>query len=424
MMEDVSRRRFVQGMSLLALGAHPLLAQVRALAKGEPLLVGTGSGFGSNSRGIYAYDFDSDSGKLTQLGLAAAADNATFLALSPNQQYLYAVNEISFWNGQPGGAVSSFAFAKKTLGLHQLSQVSSRGAGPTHIAVDHTGRCVFTANYGSGSVSSYRTAEGVLSGVVSFFQYGPPPPPFHAGQGAHRPAHPSQGPRPKRSHPHRVTPSPDNRFLLVNDLGFDQIHVFRLDSKSAVLTPNHPPAWNSDPGAGPRALRFHPNGKWVYCVCELKPYVYVLEWDADKGTLTTKQRVSLVPPGFECNAPCLTPTPEQQRTIDRGWQGKSAPDDIVWDDEARFAYIPSRLYNFMVTFRMSATTGELSGMQHSPVGGLRPRHLAIDPSNNWLVVANQTSGNLSVIRRNRRTGELSDKPLNFPLGGPECVLFV
>lgn len=377
-MAGISRRDFVRGSSLLALGAAGLPALAKGMGKGRLLLVGTGTSAPSTSKGIYAYNFDPATGELKQIGLAAEAQNPTFFALSPNEKYVYSVNE-----GR-AATVSSFSFDKKNAKISLINQSGTKGGGPTHIGLDHTGRCVFAANYGGGSVVSFQAnAEGHLSEAISFFQYPP------VGEK-------------KRSHAHRVTVSPDNRFLLVNDLGLDVIHIYRLDAATAKLTPHDPPVWEAKPGYGPRALRFHPNGKWAYCVNELKPTVNVLEWDKTKGTLTTIQDIALVPEGY---------------------QGASAPADIVFDKKMRFAYVPSRLDDFMATFTVSPQTGKLTFLEKTSCGGKRPRHLALDPTDRWLLVANQDTNNISVFPRDKKTGKLSNTGKDFPLDRPECLIF-
>lgn len=384
-MSTISRRNFVRGASILTLGAHPWASWAKGGGKKSLLLVGPQTSEPSTSKGIYAYHFDSATGELEQIGLAVEAENPTFFVLSPDGKLVYSVNEVRQFEGKNGGSVSSFAFDRKAAKLTDISKSASMGGGPTHITVDHTGRCVFAANYGGGSIVSFQAdKEGHLSDAVSFFQY-PPAGPKH------------------RSHAHRVTVSPDNRFLLVNDLGLDVIHVYRLDAATARLTPHDPPVWKANEGYGPRALRFHPNGRWAYCVNELKPNVNVLEWDSEKGILTTLQDISLVPEGYE---------------------GKAAPSDIVFDKKTRFAYVASRLDDFMATFTVDPDTGKLAFLEKTSCGGKRPRHLALDPSDRWLLVANQDSDYISVFPRDPKTGRLSDSGKDFPLARPECLVFV
>ena len=383
-MQTISRRRFVQGSLALSMGAQ---AFAKGLGKQQKLLlVGTQTGGASTSKGIYAYAFDTATGDLKQIGLAVESDSPTFFVLSPDKKYVYSVNEVSHFEGKPGGAVSSFTFDRKDDKMAPVNTVSSVGGGPTHIAVDHTGRCVFAANYGGGSVVSFTANDqGHLSEAASFIQYDADP--------ALHERHP---------HAHRVTLSPDNRFLLVNDLGLDQIHIHRLDASTAKLTPNDPPRWRSGVGYGPRALAFHPNGKWAYCVNELKPRVCVLSWDAQKGALTTVQDISLVPEGYT---------------------GLSAPADIAFDRHMRFAYVASRLDDFMATFTISPTDGTLTPVNHTPCGGKRPRHLAIDPSDGWLLLANQDTDNIAVFARDKQTGHLAETFKSFPIAKPQCLVF-
>lgn len=387
-MQTVSRRRFIEGSFALSLGAHPWQALAKRLGKHQKLLlVGTQTGRSSTSKGIYAYAFDTATGDLKQIGLAVESESPTFFVLSPDEKKVYSVNEVGQFQGKPGGAVSSFAFDRKNDKLNPINTESSVGGGPTHIAVDHTGHCVFAANYGGGSVVSFTVdAQGHLSPAASFIQY-----------------EPDASRHERHSHAHRVTLSPDNRFLLVNDLGLDQIHIHSLDASTAKLTPHDPPRWRSGVGYGPRALRFHPNGKWAYCVNELKPRVCVLSWDAQKGSLTTVQDISLVPEGY---------------------QGRSAPADIAFDKHARFAYVASRLDDFMATFTISPTGGTLTPVNHTPCGGKRPRHLAIDPSDGWLLLANQDTDNIAVFARDKRTGHLAETFKSFPIAKPQCLVFV
>jgi 6-phosphogluconolactonase len=387
-MQSISRRRFIQGSCAVSLAAHPWQVFAKGLGKHERLLlIGTGTDGSSSSKGIYAYAFDTATGDLKQLGLAVAADNPTFFVLSPDKKFAYSVNEVNHFQGKRGGAVSSYTFDQANEKMALINSSSSNGGSPTHIAVDHTGRCVFTANYGGGSAASFAVNDqGHLSEAVSFEQY--------TADASHPDA---------KSHAHRVTVSPDNRFLLVNDLGLDQIHIYRLDAATAKLTLNDPPRWRSGEGYGPRALVFHPNGKVAYCVNELKPRVCVLSWDAQKGELKTIQDISLEPEDYK---------------------GLSAPADIVFDKKMRFAYVASRLDDFMATFTISPTDGTLTPVNHTPCGGKRPRDLVVDPSDGWLLLANQDTNNIAVFARNKQTGHLAETFKSFPLDSPQCFVFV
>jgi 6-phosphogluconolactonase len=386
-MQGVSRRKFLQNSSLLALGANSFSALSWSMEKKRLLLVGTRTVAPSTSKGIYAYSFESATGELKQIGLAAEAENPTFLVPALNGKVVYSVNEVRQFEGKNGGSVSSFTLDRKKDVLTPVNKAFSMGGGPTHIAVDRTGRCVFAANYGGGSVVSFAADEyGHLSEAVSFFQYST-----------------DTEKQEKRSHAHRVTVSPDNRYLLVNDLGLDEIHIYRLDAATAKLTPHDPPFWKGTTGSGPRALHFHPNGKCVYCVNELQPTVSVLEWDSAQGVLKRLQEIALVPEGYH---------------------GAAAPSDIVFDRQMRFAYVASRLDDFMATFAVSPQDGQLTFLEQTTCGGKRPRHIALDPSASWLLVANQDSDNVAVFARDKKSGRLANTGKKFPLASPQCLVFV
>lgn len=386
-MQAITRRRFMKNSAAAAtLAASASLASVGISAKGELLLVGTQTT--GTSKGIYAYTFDEAIGELKQTGLAAVTPSPTFMALAPGGKRLFAANEVDHFSGRNGGGITGFNLNRKTGHLTEINGASAGGTGTCHVAVDHTGRCAFVANYSGGSAASFRVGEdGKLSEPVSFFQYT------------------GHGPNPDRQekpHAHRVTVSPDNRFLLINDLGLDQIHIYKLDAKTAVLTPNQPAAWKSAPGAGPRALRFHPNNKWVYCVTELNSTVVVLHWNAERGTMEEIQTMELLPEGYK---------------------GPTRGCDIVFDRKGEFAYVANRDDNFMASFTVSPADGKLTMIGRTSCGGKTPRHFTLSPNDRWLLIANQDSNNISVFARDAKTGKLADDGKSFPLENPMCLVF-
>jgi 6-phosphogluconolactonase len=384
-MGKISRRRFVRNSAVVSVGVPSLSTFAEGFSVKRLLLVGTQTS--GSSKGIYAYSFDEATGELTQMGLAAEAENPTFLALAPDGKTLLTANELDEYEGKKGGAVSSFAVDRKTSKLSKISEVAAQGDGTCHVSMDHTGRCAFAANYGGGSAASFTVSKnGQLGPAVSFFQYS------------------GSGPKKQQSGPraHRVTVSPDNRFLLVNDLGLDAIHIYRLDASTARLTANAPSVWKAAPGSGPRALVFHPSGKWAYCVNELNSSVDVLGWDASLGALTTLQEISLLPEGHE---------------------GDSAASEIALDKQGRFAYVANRFDDFVASFTISPTDGKLTLLERTSCGGKIPRHIALDPSEGWLLVANQATDEIAVFARDKNSGHLAKTGKSFPLSKPQCLVF-
>jgi 6-phosphogluconolactonase len=384
----MNRRKFVAGMAIAAFGATAWAKRHRgARTKAQRLLfVGTQTTPGT-SKGIYTYRFSEETGELSHPELAAEIEMPTFLALAPDGKHLFAANEAEDFDGKKSGGVS--AFAARGRKLAPLNSVLAGGTGTCYVATDHSGRAVFCANYNNGSASSFQVdGSGRLSDAVSNFQY------HGHGPVADR----QEGP-----HAHRVTVSPDNNFLLVNDLGLDCIHIYRLDAATAKLTPNDPARWKSAPGSGPRALRFHPNGKWAYCVDELDSSVQVLQWHARTGTLEVVQKVSLIPANYK------GPT--------------STGCDIVITRGGDFAYAANRGLDCLVSFGVDADSGRLTFLARTNSGGQVPRDLTLDPSERFLLAANQVSDNIAVFARDPKMGLLEENGKSFPLSRPQCLVF-
>lgn len=338
------------------------------------------------SKGIYAYNWNGNSGELASMSLAAETPEPSFLTFAPGHRALYAVNEI-----QKGGkgSVSAFAVDGASAKLSALNVVPSGGAGPCNLTADHTGQALFVANYDSGSLASFRILPNKsLSGPVANI--------FYKG-------HSVDPERQREAHTHCTTISPDNRHLLVNDLGLDRIMVYRFNPKTAQITPNDPPYYSAIPGSGPRNLTFHPNGKWAYSIQEMGSTVDGLNWDAAKGTLTRFQNISTLPHGPEPGNTAAT---------------------VVVHPNGRTLYASNRGDDSMAVFSVNQANGMLSPVQHISCGGKTPRHFAMDPSGRWIVIANQDSANLVVLRCDAHTGKLTATGKQYPLDSPVCVVFV
>ncbi len=389
-MTNSSRRSFLVQLSAVAIGAR--VGSPRQLLASTPdNLVFAGvytDNKGSTSRGIYAFRWNADEGTLAPLGLAAATPNPSFLTLSPDRRQLYAVNEIESYGGKKSGSLSSFVVEGGSGKLKPVNVVPSMGTSPCNIAVDFTGKAVLTANYSSGSAASFRVLPGGrLSEAVSTMQY--------SGHGANPDR--QEGP-----HAHCATVSPDNRYVLVNDLGLDRISVYHLDPRSARLTPNEPAFYEALPGSGPRSFTFHPSGRWAYSLNEIANTVDVLAWDAERGALTRLQNISTLPEGFS---------------------GSNTAATVVVDSAGRFLYASNRGDDSVAVFAISDHDGTLKPVQHVPCGGKEPRHFALDPGNQWMLVANQNSSNIVVFSRNARSGHLTPTGREYPLSFPVCIVF-
>jgi len=271
-------------MRWLRCGLLISLASLLLPAAGNPAaskyLVYIGTYTGPDSKGIYVYRFDTATGKVDSLGLAGEMIRPSFLALHPNQRFLYAVSELGN-DGRVNGSITAFAIDRKSGVLTPLNTVSSGGGGSCHLVVDRTGRSLVVADYGSGRVASLQVnPDGRLSGPVSVMQ--------HSGSSVD----------PKRQtgpHAHAVVLSPDNRFVLVPDLGLDQIRIYRLDPATATLTPADPPFVAAKAGSGPRHLVFSPDGRFAYSLHEMGSLVTVWAYTAVSGHLAEVQTISTLP---------------------------------------------------------------------------------------------------------------------------------
>jgi 6-phosphogluconolactonase len=357
-------------------------------AKGEFFVyIGTYTQPGK-SQGIYVFQFDAASGKLTPQGLAAEAVNPSFLSVHPSGKYLYAVNEVDAVGGQKSGGVTSFSVDRATGKLTAMNTVSSRGTGPCFVRADVTGKMVLVANYGSGSVAALPIlGDGHLGEAVGFDQ--------HKGSSVDRIR--QAGP-----HAHSANFSPDNHYAIVADLGLDKVFVYHLDVSKAKLTLNDPPAFETTTGAGPRHFAFHPNGKYGYVINELQSTVTALKWDSAHGVLKELGTVSTLPAEF---------------------RGENTTAEVQVHPSGKFLYGSNRGDDSIAEFAIDPE-GYLKLVGHTPTHGKVPRNFAIDPTGTWLIAANQDSDNLAVFRIDPKNGQLTFVSQETAPGSPVCVKFL
>jgi 6-phosphogluconolactonase len=278
----------------------------------------------------------------------------------------------------------------KTGKLIFLNRVSSKGVGPCHLAIDKTGKILVAANFASGSVAAFPIrSDGSLGEASGFDQ--------HHGS--------SIDPvRQAGPHAHSAIVSPDNRFVLVADIGLDRLYSYRLNPSAGSLEPNDPPFAALHPGWGPRHLAFHPNGRYLYLISEMGSMITTFAYDAARGTVKELQTVSTLPQGFA---------------------GKSTAAEIQVDREGKFIYASNRGDDSIGVFAIDANTGTLSPTQHISTEGKTPRAFALDPTGQYLFAANQNSANIAILRVNSTTGGLTSTGKTLTDSPePSCVIFV
>ncbi len=353
------------------------------------------------SKGIYSASFDTATGKLGNPVLAAETPRATYLAVTPprdGNRSLFAVNAIK----DPSASVTTFNLDQKTGVLTQKSRVSSAGAGPCYISVDSTGKAAFVANYWGASIASYIIqSDGTLSNPVDTLDY-------REARFGH------QGPnkvRQEQPHPHSVFISPDDRFLIVNDLGNDALTVYSIDPATAKLTPSSPLLTSVRAGSGPRHIAFHPNGRWIYCINEIDSTLDHFLWTTTHATSSAPAKGLLV------NASTTV------STIAKGFPGdRNTASEVMISPDGNFLYVSNRGEDTLVAFAIN-DDGSLKEVQRISSGGRTPRHFTFDPTFQWILCGNQDSASVTIFRRDQGTGKLTGPTQTVTLDSPMFTLF-
>ena len=380
-MTDLTRRDFLCTASAATLAAAAAPKSGFAAAAGRTRVF-----IGSHTpNGILKYDWDPAAATLTAAGVAAQVPTVAWLELSPGRDVVFSASELDTFEGKATGEVASFRLEGGEL--HPLSARNSAGTGTCHVGVDHAGRVLVSADYTGGSAASFRIEDGKLSEAVwteHYVEHGP------------------NGDRQETAHAHFASFSPNNRFAYINDLGGDSIHIYRFNPVTAELT--RAGIHHGAPGSGPRTLHFHPNGHSAYCMNELVSTVDVLDWRRIDGSLAVVDRVELLPAGY--NGPTSTGC------------------DTVITRDGRFVYFANRGDNFLYAFKADHSTGRLTPIKRSSCGGKTPRNFTLDPTERWMLVANQDSNWISIFRRDPVTGELAEEGRNVDAEIPMRILFV
>ncbi len=346
----------------------------------------TGTYTSTKSEGIYIYRFNSGDGT-AQAVSQVKISNPSFIAVSPDERFVYSVEEDADKNGK-GGGISAFSFDKKNGSLFFINRQPSAGDHPCYVSVDKTGRWVAVGNYTSGSLSILPVeANGGLGGATTVIK--------HDGTGPNKA-------RQASPHVHCTFFSDDNRFLFVPDLGIDKVMIYAFDASTGKLTPAKQPFAASEPGAGPRHICFDPNNKYAYLTEEMGGTIVAYKYKKEK--LKSIQRISNMPAG------------------DTSIAGSA---DIHVSPDGKFLYASNRAEaNSITIFSINQNNGKLSLIGHQSTLGKTPRNFNFDPSGNYLLVANQNSDAIVVFKINKDTGLLTDTGNRINVGKPVCLKWI
>jgi 6-phosphogluconolactonase len=358
-----------------------------SFAKAADMFVYFGTHTSGPGKGFSLAHFDTDTGKLTKPKFLIEDEMPSFFVIHPDGRHLYTCNSTNTLHGE--GWISAYAIEPTTGQLTLLNRKSSGGPNPSYITLDKTGRYALVANYQGGNVTVTEiNPDGSLGDRTGLDQ--------HTG-------HSVNPERQTRPYAHSVIVDPSNRFALNADLGLDKLYVYRFNDKNGSLTPNDPPFATVTPGSGPRHVKFHPNGHWVYLINEMAGTVTGFNWDAAKGSLTEFQTVSALPPGFTST---------------------NTSAELEIHPNGRFLYGSNRGHNSLAVFAIDQSTGKLSLVEHVSTQGKQPRNFTFDPTGRWILCTNHDSNNAVVFRVDGTTGRLTPvgAPVEVPM--PFCERFL
>jgi 6-phosphogluconolactonase len=353
----------------------------------------------TESKGIYAFEFDAGTGKLTPRGVAAETPDPSWVATHPRGKFLYAANEAG-----KASTVSAFAVDAKNAKLTLLNQLPSLGEDPCYLSFDKTGKYLLVANYTSGTIAVFPIlADGRLGEHTALLK----------NTGALGPSKERQeGP-----HAHWIETTAQNRFVYVADLGLDRVLIYKFDATQGALTLGEPQPSkaNSDkaptldpfsatlsPGAGPRHVAFAPDGKFMYVLGEIQSTVTVFTNDA-QNTYRSVQQISM---------------------LSKGFSERNDAAEIAIHPSGKFLYASNRGDDTIAVFAIDPQKGTLTPIENVPTQGKEPRHFAIDPTGRYLLAENQNSNTIVEFRIDAATGKLTPTGEVVHVPSPVCLAFL
>ncbi|WP_293788271.1 lactonase family protein [uncultured Pedobacter sp.] len=343
------------------------------------LIVGTYTAPGK-SEGIYIYNFNAKTAATAIKSITKGTLNPSYLAVSPDHQFVYAVNETGATS-----TISAFKYDAASGNLTFLNKVDSHGADPCYLTVDD--KNVIVANYSGGSLAVFsRKADGSLTEALQIIK--------HTGKSID-----PKG-RQESAHVHMVKFTPDHRYLIVNDLGEDQTYIYSYTptAKEKLLTVKS--VLKTNAGTGPRHITFSPNGKFAYLAHEFNGSITVFAYA--NGNLTKIQEIGTTPKDFT---------------------GKIDGADIHVSADGKFLYETNRGDANSISAFSILPDGKLKFIETVSTLGKGPRNFTIDPTGKFLLIGHQYTNNIVIFDRNKNTGKLTDSGKRIDVGAPVCLAF-
>jgi len=352
----------------------------------EPIRFGTGRILEGKGEGIYCYRFDPEKGKFRFSSLTKGVVNPSFLTATRDLKFVYAVNELKKAEGQDSGMISAFAFDSASGSLTFLNSRLTGGTDPCFVALDQREKFAVVANFMSGSVAVFPLRpDGSLGEASCVVQ--------HAGRSldAARQAGP---------HAHSIIFDSSNRTMFVPDLGLDSIVAYDFDETSGRIAANPARSAPSIPGAGPRYMEIHGNGRFAYTVNELGSTITASAYDAQAMTLSAFQEISTLPADYKGSSTCA---------------------DLHIGASGSFLYASNRGHDSIAIYSIDEKTGRLEALGHESTRGGVPRNFTLDDTGRWLLVANQDTDQIVLYSVDAATGLLEFSGTELKVPTPVCV---
>lgn len=350
----------------------------------ERMLVFVGSYADGSGSGVYVYEFDERNESLTLTDEVSGLRNPTFVNLDAAGRRLYSIVEGTNEAGGKTGEAAAFAVDPAAGKLELLNRSFTVDAPTCHIQRDSGSSHIVVASYHGGRIALVAlTADGRIGEQLDVQQ--------HEGHGPN-------AERQEKPHPHSAFFSPDERYLFVPDLGIDRIRAYTIDKERGKLQFHGETA--SRPGAGPRHMTFHPNGKIAFVINELDSSITSYHYDAEQGAL---QAIATVP------------------TLPSGFAGENTCAEIAVSEDGNYLYGSNRGHDSIAVYAIDAAAGTLSLVEHVSVEGEHPRHFALTPGGRYLIAANRDTNNLVLFRVDKASGKLTPTGKTVEVAKPVCV---
>ena len=394
----ITRRDFL--VRTAAALAVPFAAPSARAAGAPPSVYAYVGTYTPNGGGIYLFRADPSVGAHLQMQVFDDTRNPSWLAVNPAQTRLYAVSEVDNYRGSRSGAVVSYAIDPNSFELRRLGAISSGGSTPTYVSVHPSGKYVFVANYGGGSVAVFPVGGDGTLGEASDLR--PSVGPRHHPRATDDPPGQFAVSDHEGPHVHMVASDPTGQFVIANDAGLDLTLIWRLDMQAGRLLPSDMPVVEAPSGSAPRHFVFHPNGQHFYNLYEHDSRIAVYDYDGSRGSMRLRQNVSTLPPKFA---------------------GSNLAAEILMSPDGRFLYASNRLHNTLAVFSVAADGG-LRLTSETWAHADYPRSVAIDPSGETIFSCNQRGDSITSFRINPASGALAFTGRFEPVGSPAVMVML